>query len=313
VYTFDAANANAPSTRKTQYFEMISNRGIYHEGWYANTTPPVAPWVLNAKMPDVADYKWELYNLAEDFSQADNLAAKMPDKLKQMQALFQQEAEKYGVLPLDNSQFQRAIEPRPSATAGQKVFTYVGENLGIPLSDAPNILNKSFTITADIDVPKEGAEGMIVTAGGRFGGYALYLLKGKPVFVYNLLDLKRTRWEGGVGGADWLGKSLRPGKHSIVFDFTYDGPGIAKGGSGVLKVDGRDLATAKLEHTIPFLLPADETFDVGVDLRTPVDGSYKVPFRFNGKINKLTIKLGPTQLVAEDRRKVDEAIARAHD
>ena len=253
AYTFDAANANAPSTRKTQYFELIANRGIYHEGWYANTTPPVAPWMLNAKMPPIADYKWELYNLTEDFSQDNDLAAKMPAKLKEMQALFQQEAEKYGVLPLDNSQFQRAIAPRPSAVAGMTEFHYQGENPGIPLGNAPNILNKSFTITAEIDVPKGGAEGMLVTAGGRFGGYALYLLKGKPVFVYNLLDLKRTRWEGGVGARDLMGDSLSPGKHTIVFDFTYDGPGIAKGGSGVLKVDGKVLATEKLEHTIPFL------------------------------------------------------------
>ncbi len=313
AYTFDSANANAPSTRKVQYFEMAGNRGIYADGWYANTHPPVPPWQLNAKFPPIDEYRWELYNLAEDYSQADDLAAKMPDKLKQMQALFQQEAVKYNVLPIDNSQFQRAIAPRPSATAGQTVFTYFGENAGIPVGNAPNILNKSFTITAEIDLPKSGAEGMIVTNGGRFGGYGLYLLKGKPVFVYNLLDLKRTRWEGGVGGEDWLGDSLKPGKHTIEFEFTYDGPGIAKGGSGVMKVDGRVLATEKLEHTIPFLLPPDETFDVGVDTRTPVDSSYDIPFRFNGKIERLTFKLGPSQLAAEDQKKVDEAIARAHD
>jgi len=230
-----------------------------------------------------------------------------------MQAVFAREAAKYGVLPLDNSQFQRAIAPRPSAVAGQTVFNYVGENPGIPLGNAPNILNKSFTITADIDVPQGGGNGMLVTAGGRFGGFGLYILKGKPVFVYNLLDLKRTRWEGGVGAADWLGDSLKPGRHTIEFDFTYDGPGIAKSGSGVLKVDGRVLAMEKVEHTIPFLMPADETFDVGVDTRTPVDSSYEIPFRFNGKIEKLTFKLGPSQLAAEDQKKVDEAIARAHD
>ncbi len=313
AYTFDAKNANAPSTRKVQYFELIANRGIYHDGWFANTTPPVAPWVLNAKMPDIADYKWELYNEAEDFSQYDDLAAKMPAKLKEMQALFQQEAEKYGVLPLDNSQFQRAIEPRPSAVAGMTEFHYSGENPGIPLGNAPNVLNKSFTITAEIEVPKGGAEGMLVTAGGRFGGYGLYILKGKPVFTYNLLDLKRTRWEGGVGARDLMGDSLSPGRHTIVFDFTYDGPGIAKGGSGVLKVDGKVLATEKLEHTIPFLIPADETFDVGVDLRTPVDSSYEIPFRFNGKIDKLTFKLGPSQLAEADQKKAQQAIARASD
>jgi arylsulfatase A-like enzyme len=313
AYTFDAANADAPSTRDTQYFEMVANRGIYHDGWYANTIPPIPPWQLNAKFPDVNDYKWELYNLTEDYSQMNDLAAKMADKLKEMQDLFVQEANKYGVFPLDNSQFERAIAPRPSATAGQTVFTYSGENSGIPVGNAPSILNKSFTITADIEVRQGRSEGMIVTEGGRFGGYALYLLRGKPVFVYNLLDLKRYRWEGGVGAHDWLGSSLKQGKHTIVFDFTYDGPGIAKGGTGVLKVDGRDLATLKVDHTIPFLLPPDESFDVGIDTRTPVDDSYKLPFRFNGTINKLTFDLRPSQLAEEDRRKMEEAVAKAHD
>jgi len=180
--TFDKANATAASARATQYFELMSNRGIYHDGWYANTTPPVGPWVLNAPMPDVSDYKWELYKLSEDDSQANDLAAKMPDKLKEMQALFMQEAAKYGVFPLDNSSFARAISPRPSATAGQTVFTYSGVMPGIPTGNAPNILNRSFTITAEVDVPQGGGDGMIVTLGGRWGGYGLYLLKGKPVF-----------------------------------------------------------------------------------------------------------------------------------
>ena len=306
AYTFDKANADKPSTRKTQYFEMISNRGIYHEGWYANTTPPVAPWVLNAPMPDVNAYKWELYNLDEDYSQANDLAAKMPDKLKQMQALFVQEAKKYDVLPLDNSQFQRAIAPRPSTIAGMTVFTYSGEMPGIPLGNAPNILNRSFTITAEVEVPQAGSDGMIVTSGGRWGGFGLYLLKGKPVFDYNGLMLVQFRWEGK--------DALAAGKHTIVFDFTYDGPGIAKGGSGVLKVDGTDVATQKIPRTIPFLIPGDESFDVGVDTRTAVnDQDYQVPFPFNGTIKKLTFNLGPIQLVEEDQRKVQEAVARAHD
>jgi hypothetical protein len=122
-----------------------------------------------------------------------------------------------------------------------------------------------------------------------------------------------TRWEGGLGARDWLGNSLKPGKHTIEFDFTCDGPGIAKGGTGIFKVDGRDLATEKLEHTIPFLLPADETFDVGVDTRTPVDSSYEIPFRFNGKIDKLTFKLGPTQLTSDDRKVIQHALATARD
>jgi len=306
AYTFDKANATAPSTRKTQYFEMISNRGIYHDGWYANTTPPVPPWVLNAPMPDVNDYKWELYNLAEDYSQANDLAAKMPDKLKEMQALFVQEATKYNVLPLDNSTFARAIAPRPSATAGQTVFTYSGEIAGIPIGNAPNILARSYTITAEVEVPNGGGNGMIVTEGGRWGGYGLYLLHGKPVFDYNMLMLAQFRWAGQ--------QALAAGRHTLVFDFKYDGPGVAKGGTGVLKVDGKDIATLQIPHTVAFLLPADETFDVGVDTRTPVnDKDYQVPFRFNGKVNKLTFNLGPVQMAEADRRKMQEAVARAHD
>jgi arylsulfatase len=314
AYTFDAANANAPSTHKTQYFEMAGNRGIYNEGWYANTTPAKPPWDLGAgPLPPVADYKWELYNLAEDYSQYNDLAAKMPDKLKEMQALFDQEAQKYNVLPLDNRAFARALAPRPSTTAGRTVFTYSGVNPGIPTDNAPSILGKSFTITAEIEVPKEGTEGMIVTEGGRFGGYGLFLLRGKPVFVYNFLELERFRWEGGVGMRDWLGRSLSPGKHTIEFDFKYDGPGIAKGGTGVLRVDGRDFASKKMEHTIAFLMPPDETFDVGMDLRTPVDGSYSCPFTFTGTIDKLTFKLGPEQLTAKEKDEAAKRIAAAKD
>jgi hypothetical protein len=306
AYTFDKANATAPSTHKTQYFEMMSNRGIYHEGWYANTTPPVSPWVLNAPMPDVNAYKWELYNLNEDYSQANDLAAKMPGKLKEMQALFAQEAKKYKVLPLANSSFARAITPRPSPAAGQTVFTYSGEMAGIPTDNAPNILAKSYTITADVEVPQGGGDGMIVTEGGRWGGFGLYVLNGKPVFDYNFLTLAEFRWEGQL--------PLVAGKHTIVFDFTYDGPGIAKGGTGVLKVDGQDVATLKIPHTIAFLMVADETFDVGVDTRTGVnDKDYQVPFRFNGQINKLTFKLGPVQMTEEDQTKLRKAVAIARD
>jgi arylsulfatase A-like enzyme len=307
MYSFDKAKANAPSVRKTQYFEMVGNRGIYHDGWYASTTPPVVPWALGAPMPAVNAYKWELYNLNLDYSQANDLAAKMPDKLKQMQAVFLQEAAKYQVLPLDNSGFARAIAPRPSATAGKTVFTYSGEMPGIPTGNAPSILNRSFTITAEVDVPQGGGDGMIVTEGGRWGGYGLYLLKGKPVFAYNLLMLLTARWEGEQ-------QPLAAGKHTIVFDFKYDGPGIAKGGTGVLKVDGREVRTLQVPKTIPFLLPPDETFDVGVDTRTGVnDLDYQVPFRFNGKINKVTFNLGPEQLAPAEQKEVKKAVAKAKD
>ncbi len=314
AYTFDKANATAASKRDTQYFEMFANRGIYHDGWYAATTPPVPPWLVGTKpLPPIEEYKWELYNIADDFSQANDLAAKMPDKLKEMQTLFLAEAAKHQVLPLDNSVLPRLLTSRPSGTAGRTVFTYQGENVGIPVGNAPSLLNKDYTITAEITVPKVGAEGMIATMGGRFGGYGLYMQKGKPVFVYNLLNLKRYRFEGGVGAEDWLGKSLNPGKHTIVFDFKYDGPGLGKGGTGVLTVDGKLLSRQKMEHTIPFLMSLDESFDIGVDTRTPVDESYKLPFKFTGTIDKLTYKLGREQLAAEDRKVMQKALAGAHD
>jgi arylsulfatase len=314
AYTFDQANANAPSKRSTQYFEMFANRGIYHEGWYACTTPPAAPWLLGtAKLPSVNDYKWELYNLAEDFSQNNDVAATYPDKLRELQALFLSEAAKYQVLPLDNSILPRLTTPRPSATAGRTVFTYTGANPGIPTESAPSIMNKDYKITAEITVPQGGAEGMIVTLGGRFSGYGLYLLKGKPVFVYNMLDLKRYRWEGGVGARDWLGTALKPGKHTIVFDFKYDGPGFGKGGTGVLSVDGKEYARQSIPHSIGFLMAIDESFDIGVDTRTGVDSSYKLPFQFTGKIDKLTFNLGPTQVSSDDQKLMRHALEKARD
>ncbi len=317
AYTFDAANAKAPSKRDTQYFEMFCNRGIYHDGWYACTTPPFAPWLMGtAKMPAINDYKWELYNITEDYSQNNDLAAKMPDKLKELQTLFLAEAGKYQVLPLDNSILPRLVTPRPSAVAGQNVFTYTGEKVGIPVGNAPSILDKDYTITAEITVPEGGGDGMIVTLGGRFGGYAMFLDKGKPVFVYNLLDLERFRWEGGIGGLigeDWFGRELKPGKHTLVFDFKYNGPGPGKGGTGVFSVDGRELAKKEIKHTIPILMSIDETFDVGLDTRTGVDDSYQLPFKFTGTIDKLTFKLGPSQMTAEQRKAAAEAVAKATD
>lgn len=259
------------------------------------------------KLPDVVNgYKWELYNVAEDYSQFNDLAPQMPDKLREMQELFLVEAAKYNVFPLDNSAFLRAVTPRPSSTAGRDVFTYSGQVAGIPTGDAPSLLNRSYTITAEVEIPQGGGDGMIVTEGGRFGGYGFYMLKGKPVFVWNLLDLDRVRWEGA--------EALAPGKHTLVFDFAYDGPGFGKGGTGVLKLDGKEVATNKLQRSIPFLMPVAETFDVGLDTRTPIeDKDYQVPFPFNGKIDKLTFKLGPVRLTEDDRKVMHASIIRAKD
>ncbi|MGO4670804.1 arylsulfatase [Bosea sp. 2RAB26] len=288
MYTWDKASVTGPSRRKTQYFEMLGNRAIYNDGWVAATTPATLPWALStATPPDViTGYNWELYNIRQDPTESNDLAAKLPDKVKQMQALFYSEAKKYDALPLDNSSLARWNTPRPSLTAGRTLFTYSGELSGVPPSAAPRILDKSYTITAEVEIPE----------GGRFGGYGLFLSKGelgigrgKPVFLYNLLDLQRTIWEG---------PELTPGKHSIVFDFKSDGPGLGKGGTGVLSVDGQEVARKSMDHTIPITFPEDESFDVGLDTRTGVallEHRYDPPFKFTGKIKKLTVKLEPVQ------------------
>ena len=302
AYTWDKANADAPTRHTTQYFEMLGNRAIYHDGWVAATTPATIPWELStATPPDViTGYKWELYNVQEDPTEFNDLAAKMPEKVKEMQDLFYSEAAKYDVLPLDNSTLGRWNAPRPNLTAGRTVFTYSGELTGVPASAAPRILDKSYTITAEVEIPEGGAEGMIVTEGGRFGGYGLFLSKGvagirrgKVVFLYNLLNLKRTIWEG---------PELGPGKHTIVFDFKSDGPGLGKGGTGVLSVDGKEVARKSMDHTTPVTFPEDETFDIGQDTRTGValvEYRYDVPFKFTGKIDKLTFKLEPEPKAAK--------------
>jgi arylsulfatase len=303
AYTWDKANAKAPSRRKTQYFEMLGNRALYHDGWIANTTPIQAPWKLaSAPPPDVAyGYKWELYNVAKDWTQDNNLAKSNPKKLKELQDLFWVEAARYQVLPLDNSLAARMLAARPSLTAGRSVFTYTRPVTGIPHGDAPSILDRSYTITAEVEVPEGEADGMLNTNGGRFGGYGLYLLKGKPVFTYNLVDFVRFRWEGK--------EKLKSGKHTVSFDFTYDGPGFGKGGTGVLKVDGKAVATRKVPHTTASIFQWDETFDVGSDTGTPVDDKdYKVPFRFTGKLRKLTVKVGPMQLIAREKKALQKKI-----
>lgn len=296
MYTWDKANADAPTRHNTQYFEMLGNRAIYHDGWVAATTPANLPWAASTGTPPdvITGYAWELYNVTDDPTQSNDLAAKMPDKVTELQDLFYSEAAKYDVLPLDNSTLARFTTPRPSLTAGRTVFTYSGGVVGVPNSGAPSILNKSYTITAEVEIPKGGAEGMIVTDGGRFGGYGLFLSKGefgagrgKVVFLYNLLDLKRTMWEG---------PELEPGKHTIVFDYTIDGEGLGKGGTGVLSVDGKEVARNSLDHGTPITFPEDETFDIGEDTRTGVamaEHRYDTPFKFTGKIDKLTFNLAP--------------------
>jgi arylsulfatase len=285
AYTF--ADARAKSKRQTQYFEMLGNRAIYHDGWVACTTPPVPPWSPAGADVDVIDgYKWELYQTDSDFSQAEDLAARNPKKLKDLQLLFYTEAAKYNVLPLDNSKTSR-LDPaiRPSLTRGRTSFTYYEGQSRIPEGASPDIKNKSWSVTADVEV-KDGTTGMIITQGGLFSGWALYLEKGKPVFHSNFCDVAHYE----VAGED----ALSPGKHTIKMDFVYDGGGIGKGGTATLMVDGKEVKHGRIEKTVPIRISLDEGLDVGEDTGTPVNLSYDVPFKFTGKIHKVTIDLKPT-------------------
>jgi arylsulfatase A-like enzyme len=310
VYTW--ADANAPGQRTTQYFEMFGSRAIYHDGWVASAPPTIAPWALTLK-PTPSDvmnsFKWGLYDLDKDWTQANDLAAKMPDKLRDMQQLFIMEAEKYQVFPLDDRRLPRFLGPKPSYTAGRTVFEYTGELTNVPfpgVAGAPNVLNKSYTITAEVEIPsrvlglsapQDTMEGMLVTDGGRFAGYGFYMLKGRPVFTWNLLQLERAKWQGK--------EALAPGRHVLEFDWNYDGPGLGKGGTGTLKVDGKVVDSRRMSKSLPVGIGWVETFNVGIDTGTPVDDAdYQVPFRFTGKLHKLTMRLGPEQLTPAEREMI---------
>ncbi|HBN75548.1 MAG TPA: arylsulfatase [Planctomycetaceae bacterium] len=314
LYTFDKKNAKAPSQHQTQYFEMMGQWALYHEGWLLSTKVNRAPWeAFGVANPDPLNNQiLELYNLNEDFSQSNNIAGKNPDKIKELKEVFIAEAKKYQVFPMDASVAGRLVAPRPNITAGRTEFVYTLPMTGLPQGDSPSILNSSYTITADITVPESGAEGMILTSGGRFCGYGFYLLKGKPVFLWNLLDLQRIKWEGK--------DALAPGNHTLEFDFKYEGlgagtlmfnsmSGLARPGTGILKVDGKVVATQKMEKTIPMILQWDESFDIGSDTLTGVnDADYQPPFPLTAKLNKLTLKIDRPQLSPDDIKKLEAAM-----
>jgi arylsulfatase len=261
----------------------------------AATTPPLAPWAVG-KTIDVDDYRWELYNVSNDFSQAQDLAAKEPRKLRELQELFWVEAAKYNVLPLDNSKIERMnVDNRLSLTRGRAVFVYYPGMVRIPEGSAPDLKNKSFKIGAEVEIPAAGAEGVLMTQEGWFNGLGLYLLHGKPIFHYNTVGVHRYT----VAGPD----KLPPGKYTILLDFTYDG-GLGKGGIATLLVDGKEVAQGRVERTIPFRISADETLDIGEDTGTPVSEEYQVPFKFTGDLTKVAIQLTDAKLSPEDEEEI---------
>ena len=314
LYTLDAGNFDAPERHKTQYFEMMGQWALYDEGWFLSTKVNRAPWeAFGPANPDPLNNQvLELYNLKTDFSQTQDLAAKYPDRVKAMKAKFVAEAKNHQVFPLDASVASRLVAPRPNITAGRSEFVYTRPMIGLPQGDSPLLLNTSYTITADIEVPAGGAEGMILTSGGRFGGYGFYLLKGKPVFLWNLVDLERLKWEGT--------EALSPGRHTVEFDFKYDGlgvgtlafndfSGVGRPGVGTLKVDGKVVATKAMPKTLPMILQWDESFDIGSDTLTGVnDADYQPPFTLTAKLNKLTLKLDRPQLSPADIARLEAAM-----
>jgi arylsulfatase A-like enzyme len=301
TYTFD--HKDTPSTRTTQYFEMLGNRGIYQDGWIAATTPPTPPWSPGgADVDPITGYKWELYDVTKDPTEAHNVAANNTEKLQEMQLLFYAEASKYSVLPIDNSKTAR-MGPgiRPSLIEGKTRFTYYDGDTRIPEGSSPETKNRSFSIKADVEIPAKGADGMIVTQGGLFGGWALYLEKGKPTFFYNTVNIYHYT----VAAPE----VLPPGKHSLVMDFKYDGGGLGKGGTATLSADGKQIGQGKIERTVPIRYALDEGLDVGEDTGTPVNLTYDVPFKFTGKINNVEIDLKPVEpaTAQENKERLGEA------
>jgi arylsulfatase A-like enzyme len=303
AYTFD--DPKAPSTRRTQYFEMFGQRAIYHDGWVACTTPlhtAVDPSELTGDV--ISDYRWELYNVAEDFSESLNLADRKPEKLHELQLLFYAEAAKYNVLPLDHGRISRMdVAIRPSLTRGRTEFTYYGSIARIPEGAAPDVKNKSFRITANVVLPKGGEQGVVLTQGGLSAGYALMFQGGKPMFHYNMANVAHYT----IAAKD----ALMPGTHTVVFDFKYDGGGIGKGGTGTLSVDGKHVAEGRIPSTVPVRFSFDETFDVGEDTGTPVSEDYDVPFTFTGKIEKVVVNLDEAKLSMSDEQELQTMEHRA--
>jgi arylsulfatase len=284
VYTFD--NADVKERHTIQYFEMFGNRAIYHDGWFARTIHK-APWERQPRRTLEKDI-WELYDMRSDFSLVNDLAAKNPKKLTELQGLFMKEAKRNHVLPIDDRTVERVnavLAGRPDLMAGRTTITLAEGMTGMTENVFLNIKNKSKTITAEVEVPDGGGNGAIIVQGGRFGGWALYVKDGVPAYGYNFLGLQRFTVASN--------EKLKPGESTIRFDFAYDGGGLAKGGTGKLFVNNKKVAEGRIERTQPMIFSADETADVGIDLATPVVEAIgsEAKSRFTGRIPKVTVEV----------------------
>jgi arylsulfatase len=304
AYAFD--DASAAEGRQTQYFEVACNRGIYHKGWTAVTRHSV-PWEFGAELPKLDDDVWELYDTTTDWSQARDISAEHPDKLKELQRLWLIEAVKYNVLPLDDRRIERFnsdIAGRPVLTKSTSQLLY-GGMIRLSENSVLNMKNKSHSVTAEVVVPEDGGRGVIVAQGGAFAGWSLYLQDGKPKYCHNLAGLMRFYVEGTA--------TVPAGTHQVRMEFAYDGGGLAKGGAVSLFIDGAPAGEGRVDATVPMIYSGDETCDVGCDTGTPVSEDYSGDAsRFNGTVNWVDLAIGDDghdHLISpEDRMRVATAI-----
>jgi arylsulfatase len=282
-YTFDAADA--AGRRRSQYFEMFINRGIYHDGWWAASRTGI-PWESSPKPIDPDTATWELYDLDNDFSQANDLATQQPEKLRQLQDLWWAEAARHSVLPLDGRKVERLsgeLQGRPSLTSGRTTLTYYPGMLALPAGSAPNVLNKSFAITAEIEMTAQSNNGAVFSLGGMDSGYGIYIRDGRPVFAGNFLSRSITRVASDA--------PLPAGPATLRGEFKYDGGGLGKGGTLSLFVNNRKVGEARMEQTVGITLGLGGTLDIGADTGSAVDDAYTPPFEFKGTIKQVTVEL----------------------
>ena len=300
--TYSLGDGAAAGNRPTQYFEMFGNRAIYHDGWVAACFHGRLPWA-----PGTVDFDhdtWELYNIDQDFSEYTDLAAQEPLRLKQLQDRFMAEAGKYNVLPLDDRFMERADPSmRPSLIEGRTEFTYYAGARRIAESCSPNIKNRSHAITAHVDMPADGGDGVLVAAGGVVGGYTLYVKDRRPIYEYNCFTADRYRV---VGSAP-----LPVGPCTIRMEFGYDGGGVGKGGAVKLLVNGKQVGGGRVDKTVFARFSADETFDIGCDTGSPVSADYQSPFPFTGKMKKVEIKLEDQNLTPAEHAELKKLHAAA--
>jgi len=286
LYAFNTPKA--PDRHMTQYFEIAGGRGIYHDGWFAGVVHSV-PWETKPRH-SLQDDKWELYDTRKDFSLVNDLAASNPSKLKELQELFMSEAIKNRVLPLDDRRYERqnaSLAGRPELLGSRTSITLWPGMTGMSENVFINMKNRSYSIIANLDIPEQGAEGVILAQGGHIGGWSFYLKNNKPVFTYNFVALEETKVEAS--------EALKPGKNTVRVNFDYDGGGIGKGGTFSIFVNDNLVAKGRIERTQPFVFSADETAGVGIDEATTVTKDYKqFDNTFTGKILNVVLDVKPT-------------------